>query len=93
MVFLGGADGAWHPSTLGEAAGHRSKQVKRARSFVCTVWSSIGCAFQHQGGVVEDPFTRRYLTGMATESIAPHFRKVKDFKMAAAESQTKLALL
>lgn len=31
-------------------------------------------------------------TGMTTKPIAPQFGRVKDFKMAAAESQTKLAL-
>lgn len=59
VVLLGGADGAWHPSILGEASGHRSKPVSRARSLVYIVWSSIGWAFLHQGGAVEDPFTRR----------------------------------
>lgn len=59
MVFLGDTDGAWHPSTLGEAAGYRSKQVRRVRSLVCTVRSSIGWAFLNQEGAVEDPFTRR----------------------------------
>lgn len=34
MLSLGGADGAWHPSARGQAAGHKSKQARWPRSFL-----------------------------------------------------------